>query len=34
MKNLYDLDWGEDGYVKFFMEFGEGGYGTCGLYTE
>lgn len=34
MKNSYDDDWGEDGYAKLSMEIGEGGYGTCGLYTE
>ena len=34
MKNSYDSDWGEDGYAKLSMELGEGGYGTCGLYTE
>jgi C1A family cysteine protease len=34
MKNSYDTDWGEDGYAKLSMELGEGGYGTCGLYTE
>lgn len=34
MKNSYDTDWGEDGYAKLSMEIGEGGYGTCGLYTE
>ena len=34
MKNSYDTDWGEDGYAKLSMEIGDGGYGTCGLYTE